>query len=85
MRYGRLWRVAAGEGLLASDREAPGIDRLRSAKELQDYRFADDEDIVAVELKDGRLFTAYYWQVQEHDLPWPGGRKHIDGTFFELT
>ncbi len=39
---------------------------------------------VAVELKDGRLFTAYYWQVTEDDLPWPGGRKHIAGTFFEL-
>ncbi len=39
---------------------------------------------VAVELKDGRLFAAYYWQVTEHDLPWPGGRKHIAGTFFEL-
>ncbi len=39
---------------------------------------------VAVELKDGRIFTAYYWQVQENDLPWPGGRKHIAGTFFEL-
>jgi len=39
---------------------------------------------VAVELTDGRIFTAYYWQVEEHDLPWPGGRKHIAGTFFEL-
>ena len=39
---------------------------------------------VAVELKDGRIFTAYYWQVEENDLPWPGGRKHIAGTFFEL-
>jgi hypothetical protein len=39
---------------------------------------------VAVELCDGRIFTAYYWQVQESDLPWPGGRKHIAGTFFEL-
>jgi hypothetical protein len=39
---------------------------------------------VATELQDGRIFTAYYWQVEERDLPWPGGRKHIAGTFFEL-
>jgi hypothetical protein len=39
---------------------------------------------VAAELRDGRIFTAYYWQVEERDLPWPGGRKHIAGTFFEL-
>ena len=39
---------------------------------------------VAVELKDGRIFAAYYWQVQEDDIGWPGGRMHIAGTFFEL-
>ncbi len=39
---------------------------------------------VAVELKDGSLFTAYYWQVQEDDIGWPGGRMHIAGSFFEL-
>ena len=22
--------------------------------------------------QDRRLFSAYYWQVEEHDLPWPG-------------
>ena len=46
-----------------------------------------DEDAgypVAAELRDGRIFTGYYWQVQEKDIGWPGGRKHIAGTFFEL-
>jgi hypothetical protein len=39
---------------------------------------------VATELKGGRIFAAYYWQVQEDDIGWPGGRMHIAGTFFEV-
>ena len=39
---------------------------------------------VAVQLRDGRIFTAYYYQLEEKDIPWPGGRKFIGGAFFEL-
>jgi hypothetical protein len=39
---------------------------------------------VAAQLRDGRVFAAYYFQHDEEDVPWPGGRKFIAGTFFEL-
>ncbi|MBI3941834.1 MAG: exo-alpha-sialidase [Chloroflexi bacterium] len=39
---------------------------------------------VAAQLKNGTIFTAYYYQLEEEDVPWPGGRKFIAGTFFDL-
>jgi len=39
---------------------------------------------VAVEMDDGRIFVAYYWQHDDPDVPWHGGRKFIDGTFFRM-
>ena len=39
---------------------------------------------VAVQLDDGRIFSAYYWQKNDQDIPWYGGRKYICGTFFEI-
>jgi hypothetical protein len=39
---------------------------------------------VAFEMDDGRLFTAYYWQHDDADVPWHGGRKFIAGTSFRL-
>jgi len=39
---------------------------------------------VAVQLDDGRIFTAYYWQHDDPDIPWYGGRKFIAGTYFRL-
>ena len=39
---------------------------------------------VAAQMPDGRIFTAYYWQHDDPDVPWHGGRKFIAGTFFEL-
>lgn len=46
---------------------------------------ADGGYPVAAQLCDGRIFTAYYFQQDEDDVPWPGGRKHIAGTFFEVA
>ena len=39
---------------------------------------------VAIQRADGRIFTAYYWQHDDPDVPWHGGRKFIGGTFFRL-
>ena len=39
---------------------------------------------VAIQMEDGRILTAYYWQHEDPDVPWYGGRKFIGGTFFEL-
>jgi hypothetical protein len=39
---------------------------------------------VAVQVADGRIFTVYYWQNDDPDVPWHGGRKFIGGTFFRL-
>ena len=39
---------------------------------------------VAIQMDDGRIFTAYYWQHDDPDVPWYGGRKFIAGTFFRL-
>jgi len=39
---------------------------------------------VAIEMADGRIFTPYYWQHEDPDVPWHGGRKFIAGTFFRL-
>lgn len=39
---------------------------------------------VAVQMDDGRIFTAYYWQRDDADVPWHGGRKFIGGTYFRL-
>ena len=39
---------------------------------------------VAVQLDDGRIFVAYYWQHDDADVPWHGGRKYIGGTTFSL-
>lgn len=39
---------------------------------------------VAVQMDDGQVFTAYYWQHDDPDVPWYGGRKFIAGTFFRL-
>jgi len=39
---------------------------------------------LALELDDGRIFTAYYWQHDDPDVPWHGGRKFIAGTYFRL-
>jgi len=36
-------------------------------------------------LDHGRIFTAYYWQHDDPDVPWYGGRKFIGGTFFRLA
>jgi hypothetical protein len=46
--------------------------------------FSDIGYPVVVQLRDNRIFTAYYYQLEEADVPWPGGRKFIAGTFFEL-
>lgn len=39
---------------------------------------------VALQMGDGRIFTAYYWQHDDADVPWYGGRKFIGGTFFRV-
>ena len=39
---------------------------------------------VAVQMADGRIFAVYYWQNDDPDVPWHGGRKFIGGTFFRL-
>jgi len=39
---------------------------------------------VAVEMQDDRIFTAYYWQHDDPDVPWHGGRKFIGGTYFKI-
>ena len=39
---------------------------------------------VATQLRNGTIFTAYYYQLEEADVPWGGGRKFIAGTFFNL-
>ena len=39
---------------------------------------------VAAQMADGRIFTAYYWQHDDPDVPWHGGRKFIGGTFFRI-
>jgi hypothetical protein len=39
---------------------------------------------VAIQVADGRVFVAYYWQHDDPDVPWHGGRKYIGGTFFTL-
>ena len=39
---------------------------------------------VAVEMDGGRVFTAYCWQHEDEDVPWPGGRSFIGGTFFAV-
>ncbi len=39
---------------------------------------------VAVQMADGRVFVAYYWQHDDPDVPWYGGRKYIAGTFFRM-
>jgi len=39
---------------------------------------------VAVELDYGRIFTAYYWQHDDAEVPWHGGHKFIGGTYFRL-
>lgn len=39
---------------------------------------------VAVEVEKNRVFAAYYWQMDDPDIPWYGGRKFIGGTFFEV-
>ena len=39
---------------------------------------------VAFQCEDGRIFTAYYWQHDDDDVPWHGGRKFIGGTLFRL-
>ena len=40
---------------------------------------------VAVQMDDCRIFTAYYWQHHDPDVPWHGGCKFIAGTFFRLN
>jgi hypothetical protein len=35
-------------------------------------------------MADGRLLVAYYWQHDDPDVPWHGGRKYIAGTFFRM-
>ena len=39
---------------------------------------------VAILRADGRVFVAYYWQHDDQDVLWHGGRKSIGGTFFTL-
>ena len=39
---------------------------------------------LAVEMDDGRILTAYYWQHDDADVPWHGGRKFIGGTYFRI-
>lgn len=39
---------------------------------------------VALQMDDGRIFTEYFWQHDDPDVPWHGGRKFIAGTFFRL-
>ena len=40
---------------------------------------------VAVEMEDGRIFAAYYWQQDDTAVPWHGGRKFIGDTFVSLS
>jgi hypothetical protein len=46
--------------------------------------FIDGGYPVAIQMDDGRIFTAYYWQHDDPDVPWYGGRKFIAGTFLRL-
>ena len=39
---------------------------------------------VATQMDDGSVFTAYYWQLDDPDVPWHGGRKFIAGTYLTL-
>ena len=39
---------------------------------------------VAVDMGDNRVFVSYYWQHNDPDVPWYGGRKYIAGTYFRL-
>ena len=39
---------------------------------------------MATQFKNGTIFTAYYYQLEEEDVPWAGGRKFIAGTFFDI-
>ena len=40
---------------------------------------------VAVEISERKIFTIYYWQLDDPDVPWHGGRKFIGGTYFRLN
>ena len=40
---------------------------------------------VAIQMADNRIFAAYYWQHDDQDVPWYGGRKYIAGTFFRVS
>jgi hypothetical protein len=31
------------------------------------------------------MFEAFYWQKDDPDVPWHGGRKFIGGTFVALS
>ena len=37
---------------------------------------------VAIQMKDGRISVAYYWQHQDTGVLWHGGRKFIGGSLF---
>jgi sialidase-1 len=39
---------------------------------------------LALEMDDGRIFVAYYWQQDDADVPWHGGRLFIGGTYFKV-
>jgi len=44
----------------------------------------DGDYPVAVQMADNRISTSYYWQHDDLDMPWDGGRKYIAGTFFRV-
>jgi len=37
-----------------------------------------------VGIPDARILTAYYWQHDDLNVPWYGGRKYIAGTVFRI-
>lgn len=89
--YGMFCMVSEDEGRTWSDEVILRKDTMPSMGVAVDNsairvrKVADGGYPVAVQLRDGKIFTAYYYQLDEKDVPWPGGRKFIAGTFFDLA
>mgnify|MGYP001025136242 CR=1 FL=1 len=86
--YGMFCIVSEDSGLTWSDEIILRKDPMPSMGVfdgiIQSRKVVDGGYPVAVQLRDNRIFIAYYYQLEEKDVPWPGGRKFIAGTFFDL-
>ena len=52
--------------------------------DAQPLGFTDGGYPVAIEMEDGRILVVYYWQHDDPDIAWHGGRRVIMGTFFKV-